>query len=51
MVRYYRMIAKEARQRGGDGEVATARLAVHSWIYAVLAVKYGIVIVQVLKIV
>ena len=33
----------------GDSEVATARLAVHGWIYTVLAVLYSIVIVQVLK--
>jgi hypothetical protein len=34
---------------GSDSEVAIARLAVHGWIYTVLAVLYGIVIVQDLK--
>ena len=32
-----------------DSEVAIAKLAVHGWIYTVLAVLYGIVIVQILK--
>ena len=30
-------------------EVATARLAVHGWIYTVLAILYSIVIIQILK--
>ena len=32
-----------------DSEVTIVRLAVHGWIYTVLAVLYNIVIVQVLK--